>query len=574
MTTLTCYGGVAEIGGNKFLLETGDLRVFFDFGKSFGRYGDYFDGVFIKERVARGILDPLSLGLIPPLRGLLREDLVPALDPADLMVTVLEPEGRRRKPKSQVALEPQAVDAFWNRWQSQHPHEYRDLRRSHAPPVDGVLLSHAHQDHISDLEYVSAEVPACSSPMTAFISKVLLDTGMPTSGAPYITPRTPKEDGVLEAASDVPRVPRPWIFQGNPPGGALDDDPLSSPASFWAHGGAKGLKPILQDLPPGLRLRHWPVDHSLFGACGFAIETESGWVAYTGDLRFHGERGSESDAFAAGLAALRPIAMLCEGTRLTSPDDRSATESEVLKNCLEAVRQAVGQLVVADFAPRNIERLQTFHWIARETGRRLLVQPKDAYLLRAMHLAEPALPDLMQDASVGLYADPKVRPYAWEEAVRERYAGSTYGPNEVHASPGECLLAFSLTDVVDLLDLQFLCQGAPGGLYLFSNSQAYDDEQKADLVRLWNWTQHLGMRVVGLAPHRRGIRGEVVEVVTQRGYHASGHAGSVELVEFVRHVRPRVLIPIHTEAPEVWSDLLEGTGIEVRQPRYAEAIVL
>jgi hypothetical protein len=34
-TTLTFYGGVNEIGGNKVLLKDGDTRVFFDFGMSF-----------------------------------------------------------------------------------------------------------------------------------------------------------------------------------------------------------------------------------------------------------------------------------------------------------------------------------------------------------------------------------------------------------------------------------------------------------------------------------------------------------------------------------------------------------
>ena len=35
MTSLTFYGGVSEIGGNKILLEDGDTRLFLDFGMSF-----------------------------------------------------------------------------------------------------------------------------------------------------------------------------------------------------------------------------------------------------------------------------------------------------------------------------------------------------------------------------------------------------------------------------------------------------------------------------------------------------------------------------------------------------------
>jgi len=35
MVSLTFYGGVDEIGGNKVLLEDGDARIFLDFGQAF-----------------------------------------------------------------------------------------------------------------------------------------------------------------------------------------------------------------------------------------------------------------------------------------------------------------------------------------------------------------------------------------------------------------------------------------------------------------------------------------------------------------------------------------------------------
>jgi len=35
LTSLTFYGGVNEIGGNKILLEDKDTKVFLDFGKEF-----------------------------------------------------------------------------------------------------------------------------------------------------------------------------------------------------------------------------------------------------------------------------------------------------------------------------------------------------------------------------------------------------------------------------------------------------------------------------------------------------------------------------------------------------------
>ncbi len=52
MTSLTFYGGVNEIGGNKILLEDKDTRVFLDFGKGFSRRAKFFEE-YINPRVCK-----------------------------------------------------------------------------------------------------------------------------------------------------------------------------------------------------------------------------------------------------------------------------------------------------------------------------------------------------------------------------------------------------------------------------------------------------------------------------------------------------------------------------------------
>ncbi len=127
--------------------------------------------------------------------------------------------------------------------------------------------------------------------------------------------------------------------------------PFASAARFWHWPPAKqkqtGERSPPRSRPPDSAGGPWTT--SVFGACGFALETSAGWVAYTGDLRFHGDQGPLSWKFAEDLAALCPFALLCEGTNLETA--HQVTEAEVLENCLRAVQESAGKLVVADFAP-------------------------------------------------------------------------------------------------------------------------------------------------------------------------------------------------------------------------------
>jgi ribonuclease J len=75
LTSLTFYGGVNEIGGNKILLEDKDTRVFLDFGKGFSRRAKFFEE-YINPRVANGIEDFLTMRLLPDIKGLYRDDLM------------------------------------------------------------------------------------------------------------------------------------------------------------------------------------------------------------------------------------------------------------------------------------------------------------------------------------------------------------------------------------------------------------------------------------------------------------------------------------------------------------------
>ena len=75
MTTLTFFGGIGEVGGNKILLEYKGTKIFIDFGKSYDREGSYLEG-YVQPRKSNGLGDYIDLELLPDINGLYRNDLV------------------------------------------------------------------------------------------------------------------------------------------------------------------------------------------------------------------------------------------------------------------------------------------------------------------------------------------------------------------------------------------------------------------------------------------------------------------------------------------------------------------
>jgi ribonuclease J len=312
-----------------------------------------------------------------------------------------------------------------------------------------------------------------------------------------------------------------------------------------------------------MTLRYFPVDHSVFGATAFALETSAGWVAHTRDLRLHGGRGENTWRFADKTRSLHPQVLICKGTR--AGEEKCVTETEVYENALEAVSAAHG-LVIADFAPRNLERLLSFGRLAAETKRRLVILARDAYLLDKMALASPEVPHLEEWAHVPLYTELKARVDTWERQVHHKYGSKLLTSADIAASPLHFIVCLSFCDVKELIDI------APkGGLYLYSSSEVFDEEGALDTKRLHNWIKHFEMTPLGLPQlHKEGWHIPDAE----QGFHASGHASGPEILEIIQHIKPKMLIPIHTENPEYFVEHLARSGIQVVLPEYGEAITL
>ena len=125
MSSLTFYGGVNEIGGNKILLQDKDTKIFLDFGKGFTSLEKYFEQ-FLAPRTSNGILDFITMGLVPDIPGIYRDDL-------------MNKAGREIK----------------------------------EPEVDAVIISHAHADHVDYASFLHRDIPLYMGQTTQSLIKAI-----------------------------------------------------------------------------------------------------------------------------------------------------------------------------------------------------------------------------------------------------------------------------------------------------------------------------------------------------------------------------------------------------------------
>lgn len=524
MATLTFYNGVKEIGGNQILLEEKNTKIFFDFGFPFQKYSKYF-AEFVSLRPGEGILDALEFQFLPPIEGIFRKDLV------------FKEEIQAKLKKS--------------------PH-YKKVEK-----IDGVFLSHAHFDHSGFISVLDLKIPLISTLTTAFVLKAIQDTGGRETYLAIQREISKREDGreVLMAKRGC-FYQREFQIVG-------EKEIKKEQEKFWEEIPRKEKKDLrLSSLKINegkvgdLRFLFFPLDHSIFGSGAFAIETESGWIVYTGDFRFHGKLGGKTREFLEKVKKLKPLALIVEGTNIQT--EKSISEEEVFQNCLKAIKKTKN-LVIADFGPRNIERLLYFLEIARETGRYLVILTKDAKILEAMHLSIPSeIPDVFEEKRIRVYLKTKSQLPFWEEKLLLEKKACFVNPKEIKENQDKFILCFSFFDFNELISLE----PQKRSLYIYSTSEPHNEEELIDLERIRNWISHFQLEAVGLPPS-----GEEISKKEEK-YHASGHASGKEIIEMIKEINPKYLFPVHTHFPQLFEEKLKGTSIKILFPQEGESIVL
>lgn len=526
---VTIYGGINEIGGNKILVESGDTRVFLDFGTSMG-YESIFFSEFLQPRNATGLHDRLEIGALPKISGIYRKDM-------------FYPSGLDELHKTKY---PRVLDSNSEYFSFNDMFSYEEFVEIKGRSfVDAVFLSHAHLDHTGAIEFLHPNIDLFCTSITKTLVKAIDDVTVFKSRA--IDSKT-NELGYTTDKSTFPNAPK------------------------IVHRTIKRACHTMEDMETvdigDMKVTCIRQDHSVPGACSFLVESCGKRLLYTGDIRFHGSFPLSIDEYVEKVGS--PVdCMICEGTRVDSED--ILREVEIQKNIAEQLKQTKG-VVFIDFSWKDISRYETIKKAAEEAGRVFVINARLAYLLH--QLGEFPYDD--EGVAVFLkrkyfclyspndYSNSKHEfgfSLQWKkEGVDDTHYQDALIAKDIRMHPEHYVMMLSYFDLAQLFDLADETGTISGSYFIKAVCAPFSDEMELDERRLIHWLDMFGIGYkLGekrIPPGCSDHQCEKIRNHLERA-HVSGHASRSELKELIGKIKPKMLIPVHTEQAKEFDMIIE-----------------
>ncbi len=473
MVSLTFYGGVNQIGGNKILLEGKETKIFLDFGMNFDEHGKFFTE-YMPPRKCTCLRDMINLGFLPDMKGLYRRDYC----------------------------------------------KHMGLDKGGENSIDGVLITHAHMDHVGYVHHLRKDMPVYMSRETKAVADLFTRTG--AGGFTEFSEVKPSFQLLPKKRGDG--------FKRRDARDGTEERNIKQ----FTYG--KSFRIGEFEIVP------CRVDHSLPGATAYIIHTDEGTIVYTGDLRFHGRHGEWTRDFVEKAEKSEPEVLLSEGTRIERK--KSTTEEDVQRRSTEAIKGKNG-LAIANFPIRDTDRLLTFYKTAVSNNRKLVIEVRQALLL-----------DLLRDAGVDELpetTDENIRIFypkkgwgligrndfppgqvkgdyklAWEREYLD--SKNIITAEEIGKNQENYVMFLNYFQLNNLLDIPL----KKGSVHIRSMCEPFNEEMELDQKRIDNW-----LKFLNLYPEHK--------------IHSSGHASGPDIFKMIKTIKPKKLFPIHTEHPEMFT---------------------
>jgi ribonuclease J len=280
----------------------------------------------------------------------------------------------------------------------------------------------------------------------------------------------------------------------------------------------------------GFKVTPFLTDHSAFDAYSLLIEVNGKRVFYSGDLRAHGRKARLVDDLIADPPSDIDVLIL-EGTTISRPDTKRAqTEADLENDILAAIHKATG-LVLTTFSPQNIDRFVSVFRATKRAGRTFIA---DVYLAHLVDdLALSSLPGARSEA-FRVYLPSRQRQRIISDhafSLVEQYRGARIFDEEIARHPNRFVMLFRESMMADLDRIE-----PSNATLLYSLWPGYLEKNN---LRAWCTERQIDLQV----------------------HHTSGHADRETLLRLAQALKPRQVVPIHTDDPHVMKTLIPNTRV-------------
>ena len=283
-----------------------------------------------------------------------------------------------------------------------------------------------------------------------------------------------------------------------------------------------------------IKVTAYIVDHSAYGACAFLIECDGKRILYSGDIRLHGVKGVLYKNLPKDVDYL-----LLEGTNILRAKS-NPTERDIEKQFIEAFNDAPDALHLVWCSAKNIDRICALFRACIRCGKTLSIDPYTANVLAAVAQLNPKIPTATTAEQMKVYFPHRLTKRLTEQNQKHYILSLNPKQNKVSyddfaRSPEHYVMLVRPTTLTYLQRIK-----APCIRLIKSIWNGYWDEPSTERFRGW------------VEEHCEAVK----------DIHSSGHADTQSLQRIVEFVRPKTIIPIHTDAPKQFCDIFVNNNVK------------
>lgn len=284
------------------------------------------------------------------------------------------------------------------------------------------------------------------------------------------------------------------------------------------------------------KLTPYLVDHSAYDSYALLVEADNKRLFYSGDFRRHGRKGKIFERFISNPPTNIDV-LLMEGSTLGRLDSANVypTEIDLEKTLIEAFKKTEG-IVLLWCSSQNIDRLVTVYRASRYAKRQFVADMYTAHMLKS--IGNPRLPHPgYENFRVFL---PK---YQKKIIIKKKlfHLAKTFSryriyDSELNKKSSKIVMLFRPAMMSDFDGYDFI----ENCTLVYSLWTGYlKDERYKDFL---NWLNQKNIHIMHC--------------------HTSGHAPLADLQKIAEAVSPKMLVPVHTFAPDLYRQYFKNVVIK------------